>query len=119
MWTPERDAELRKMGTETYIARHPGVDAQEVQGRYLLLLDPEGRAALLRERNRLVEEGKWTQPIARKRVPNPWPPEVVEKLRELHSQGLTIAEIAREIGKTKASVTAKSFRLFRRPVRHR
>lgn len=71
------------------------------------------------ERNRLVEEGKWTQPIARKRVPDPWPPEVVEKLRELHSQGLTIAEIAREIGKTKASVTAKSFRLFRRPVRHR
>ena len=71
MWTPERDAELRRLGTETYIARHPGADAQEVQDRYLLLLDPEGRAALLRERNRLVEEGKWTQPIARKRAPDP------------------------------------------------
>lgn len=117
MWTPERDAELRRLGTETYIARHPGADAQEVQDRYLLLLDPEGRAALLRERNRLVEEGKWTQPIARKRAPDPWPPEVVEKLRELHEEGLAAAEIARKLRKTESAVVAKTFRLFRKSAK--
>lgn len=116
MWTPDHDAELRRLGVETYISRHPGADVHEVLDRYLLLLDPEGRAVLLREKNRSIEEGKRTQPAHRRSFPAPWPPELVEELRELHSQRLTIAEIARELGKTKASVTAKSFRLFRRPV---
>ena len=60
MWTPDRDAELRRLGVETYISRHPGADVHEVLDRYLLLLDPEGRAALLREKNRDIETGKWT-----------------------------------------------------------
>lgn len=48
VWTPDHDAELRSLGVETYISRHPGADVHEVLDRYLLLLDPEGRAALLR-----------------------------------------------------------------------
>lgn len=46
MWTPDRDAELRRLGVETYISRHPGADVHEVLDRYLLLLDPEGRAPI-------------------------------------------------------------------------
>ena len=61
MWTPDRDAELRRLGVETYISRPPGADVHEVLDRYLLLLDPEGRAALLREKNRAIETGKWTE----------------------------------------------------------
>ena len=60
MWTPDRDAELRRLGVETYISRRPGADVHEVLDRYLLLLAPEGRAALLREKNRDIETGKWT-----------------------------------------------------------
>ena len=66
MWTPDRDAELRSLGVETYICRNPEADVHEVLDRYLLLLDPEGRAALLREKNRDIETGKWTQPPRRK-----------------------------------------------------
>lgn len=73
MWTPDRDAELRRLGVETYISRHTGADVHEVLDRYLLLLDPEGRAALLREKNRAIETGKWT-PQRRKTAPKPVPP---------------------------------------------
>lgn len=40
MWTPDRDAELRRLGVETYISRHPGTDAQEVQDRYRVAFLP-------------------------------------------------------------------------------
>ena len=55
MWTSDRDGELRRLGPEDFLKKYPGADAQEVQDRYLALLDPEGRAALLREKNRTVE----------------------------------------------------------------
>ena len=42
MWTPDRDAELRRLGAETYIARYPGADAQEVQDRWLILTGAGG-----------------------------------------------------------------------------
>lgn len=45
MWTPDRDAELRRLGAETYIARYPGADAQEVQDRYRVALLPWGLEA--------------------------------------------------------------------------
>ena len=130
MWTPERDAELRRLGTETYIARHPGADAQEVQDRYLLLLDPEGRAALLREKNRDIETGKWTPtrrktaPSVKPRAPKPrtvpaairpdspqWPADTVERLRTMRARGLTAAEIAVVLGKTESAVSMKCAKL--------
>ena len=131
MWTPERDAELRRLGVETYISRHPGADVHEALDRYLLLLDPEGRAALLREKNRDIETGKWTPP-RRETAPKPAPPcppkprtvpaairtdnpqwsaDTVERLRTMRARGLTVAEIAVVLGKTEAAVSMKSFRL--------
>ena len=131
MWTPDRDAELRRLGVETYISRHPGADVHEVLDRYLLLLDPEGRAALLREKNRNIEAGKWTPP-RRKTGPKPaphcppkprtvpaairtdspqWPADTVERLRTMRARGLTAAEIAVVLGTTEASVTMKCCRL--------
>lgn len=55
MWTSDRDGELRRLGPEAFLGKHPGTDAREVRDRYLLLLDLEGRAALLREKNRAAE----------------------------------------------------------------
>lgn len=131
MWTPDHDAELRRLGVETYISRHPGADVHEVLDRYLLLLDPEGRAALLREKNRDIETGKWTPP-RRKTAPKPvppcppkprtvpaairpdspqWPADTVERLRTMRARGLTAAEIAVVLGTTEASVTMKCCRL--------
>lgn len=131
MWTPDHDAELRRLGVETYISRHPGADVHEVLDRYLLLLDPEGRAALLREKNRNIEAGKWTPP-RRKTGPKPahpcpqkprtvpadirsdssqWPAETVERLRTMRARGLTAAEIAVVLGTTEASVAMKCCRL--------
>lgn len=131
MWTPDRDAELRRLGVETYISRHPGADVHEVLDRYLLLLDPEGRAALLREKNRDIETGKWTPP-RRKTGPKPappcppkprtvpaairtdspqWPADTVERLRTMRARGLTAAEIAVILGTTEASVAMKCCRL--------
>ena len=131
MWTPDRDAELRRLGVETYISRHPGADVHEVLDRYLLLLDPEGRAALLREKNRAIEAGKWTPP-RRKTGPKPappcppkprtvpaairtdspqWPADTVERLRTMRARGLTAAEIAVILGTTEASVAMKCCRL--------
>ena len=130
MWTPDRDAELRRLGVETYISRHPGSDVHEVLDRYLLLLDPEGRAALLREKNRNIETGKWTP--RRKTGPKPahpcpqktrtvpaairpdspqWPADTVARLRTMRARGLTAAEIAIVLGTTEASVTMKCCRL--------
>ena len=130
MWTPDRDAELRRLGVETYISRHPGADVHEVLDRYLLLLDPEGRAALLREKNRNIEAGKWTPP-RRKTGPKPahpcpqkprtvpaairtdspqWPEDTVERLRTMRARGLTAAEIAVILGKTEPAVREKPFR---------
>lgn len=130
MWTPDRDAELRRLGVETYISRHPGADVHEVLDRYLLLLDPEGRAALLREKNRDIETGKWTP--RRKTGPKPappcppkprtvpaairtdspqWPADTVERLRTMRARGLTAAEIAVILGTTEASVAMKCCRL--------
>lgn len=131
MWTPDRDAELRRLGVETYISRHPGADVHEVLDRYLLLLDPEGRAALLREKNRNIEAGKWTPP-RRKTGPKPappcppkprtvpaairtdspqWPADTVERLRTMRARGLTAAEIAVILGKTEPAVSMKCAKL--------
>jgi DNA-binding CsgD family transcriptional regulator len=131
MWTPDRDAELRRLGVETYISRHPGADVHEVLDRYLLLLDPEGRAALLREKNRNIEMGKWTPP-RRKTGPKPappcppkpgtvpaairtdspqWPADTVERLRTMRARGLTAAEIAVILGKTEPAVAMKCAKL--------
>lgn len=130
MWTPDRDAELRRLGVETYISRHPGADVHEVLDRYLLLLDPEGRAALLREKNRAIEAGKWTPP--RRKTPlsvKPCPPkprtvpaairpdspqrpaDTVERLRTMRARGLTAAEIAVVLGKTEPAVAMKCAKL--------
>ena len=130
MWTPDHDAELRRLGVETYISRHPGSDVHEVLDRYLLLLDPEGRAALLREKNRDIETGR--TPQRRKTAPKPvppcppkprtvpadirsdssqWPAETVERLRTMRARGLTAAEIAVVLGTTEASVAMKCCRL--------
>nr|DAF36705.1 MAG TPA: DNA-binding protein [Caudoviricetes sp.] len=131
MWTPDHDAELRSLGVETYISRHPGADVHEVLDRYLLLLDPEGRAALLREKNLAIEAGKWTPP-RRKTGPKPappcppkprtvpaairtdspqWPADTVERLRTMRARGLTAAEIAVVLGKTAAAVSMKCAKL--------
>lgn len=131
MWTPDRDAELRRLGVETYISRHPGADVHEVLDRYLLLLDPEGRAALLREKNRAIETGKWT-PQRRKTAHKPvppcppkprtvpaairpdspqWPADTVERLRTMRARGLTAAEIAVVLGKTEPAVAMKCAKL--------
>ena len=131
MWTPDRDAELRRLGVETYISRHPGADVHEVLDRYLLLLDPEGRAALLREKNRDIETGKWTH-TRRRTGPKPahpcppkprtvpaairtdspqWPADTVERLRTMRARGLTAAEIAVILGKTEQAVSMKCAKL--------
>lgn len=129
MWTPDRDAELRRLGVETYISRHPGADVHEVLDRYLLLLDPEGRAALLREKNRDIETGKWTPrrktaPSVKPRAPKQrtvpaairtdspqWPEDTVERLRTMRARGLTAAEIAVVLGKTEPAVAMKCAKL--------
>lgn len=129
MWTPDRDAELRSLGVETYISRHPGADVHEVLDRYLLLLDPEGRAALLREKNRDIETGKWTPrrktaPSVKPRAPKQrtvpaairpdspqWPADTVERLRTMRARGLTAAEIAVVLGKTESAVSMKCAKL--------
>lgn len=129
MWTPDRDAELRRLGVETYISRHPGADVHEVLDRYLLLLDPEGRAALLREKNRDIETGRTPQrrktaPSVKPRAPKQrtvpaairpdspqWPADTVERLRTMRARGLTAAEIAVILGTTEASVAMKCCRL--------
>ena len=91
MWTPERDAELRRLGVETYISRHPGADVHEALDRYLLLLDPEGRAIL---------------PDSPQ-----WPADTVERLRTMRARGLTAAEIAVVLGKTESAVSMKCAKL--------
>lgn len=129
MWTPDRDAELRRLGVETYISRRPGADVHEVLDRYLLLLDPEGRAALLREKNRDIETGKWTPrrktaPSVKPRAPKQrtvpaairtdspqWPADTVERLRTMRARGLTAAEIAVILGKTEPAVSMKCAKL--------
>ena len=129
MWTPDRDAELRRLGVETYISRRPGADVHEVLDRYLLLLDPEGRAALLREKNRDIEAGKWTPrrktaPSVKPRAPKQrtvpaairtdspqWPADTVERLRTMRARGLTAAEIAVVLGKTEPAVSMKCAKL--------
>lgn len=129
MWTPDRDAELRRLGVETYISRRPGADVHEVLDRYLLLLDPEGRAALLREKNRDIETGKWTPrrktaPSVKPRAPKQrtvpaairpdspqWPADTVERLRTMRARGLTAAEIAVVLGKTESAVSMKCAKL--------
>lgn len=130
MWTPDRDAELRRLGVETYISRHPGADVHEVLDRYLLLLDPEGRAALLREKNRNIEAGKWTPPRRKTPLsvkpcpPKPrtvpaairtdspqWPADTIERLRTMRARGLTAAEIAVVLGKTESAVSMKCAKL--------
>ena len=119
MWTPDRDAELRRLGVETYISRHPGADVHEVLDRYLLLLDPEGRAALLREKNRNIEAGKWTQPERAKTQPpkitdglsDLWTPLQCERLRKMCAAGLSDAVIACRLGRTMNAIKSKKRKL--------
>ena len=119
MWTPDRDAELRRLGVETYISRHPGADVHEVLDRYLLLLDPEGRAALLREKNRDIEAGGWTQPKPKPK-PEPkiadglsdlWTPLQCERLRKMCAAGLPDAVIACRLGRTQCAIKSKKRKL--------
>ena len=119
MWTPDRDAELRRLGVETYISRRPGADVHEVLDRYLLLLDPEGRAALLREKNRDIEEGQWTQPKPKPK-PEPktadglsdlWTPLQCERLRKMCAAGLPDAVIACRLGRTQCAIKSKKRKL--------
>ena len=119
MWTPDRGAELRRLGVETYISRHPGADVHEVLDRYLLLLDPAGQAALLREKNRAIEEGQWTQPKPKPK-PEPktadglsdlWTPLQCERLRKMCAAGLPDAVIACRLGRTQYAIKSKKRRL--------
>lgn len=48
MWTPERDHELRRLGAKDFAERYR-TPLEEASARYMVLFDPAGQAALLRE----------------------------------------------------------------------
>lgn len=117
MWTPERDHELRRLGADAFAGRYQ-IPLDEASARYMVLFDPEGQAALLREKNRAIEDGEWTQPKEAKAPPktveppcNPWPDIVVQRLRKMYEQGLSDRVIACRLGKSLNSVQVKRRRL--------
>lgn len=115
MWTPERDRELRRIGADAFAGRYQ-IPFDEASARFMILFDPDGQAALLREKNRAVETGDWTQPEqaqseVEKTFPDPWPDAIVEKPLKLYNQGLSVAEIAKRLGKTQNAVQSKRLRL--------
>ena len=117
MWTPERDHELRRLGAKAFAERYR-CPPEEAKARYMVLFDPEGQAALLREKNRSIEAGEWTQPKEAKAPQktveppcNPWPDIVVQRLRKMYEQGLSDRVIACRLGKSLNSVQVKRRRL--------
>ena len=117
MWTPERDHELRRLGAKAFAERYR-TPLEEASARYMVLFDPEGQAALLREKNRAIEAGEWTQPKEAKAPQktveppcNPWPDIVVQRLRKMYEQGLSDRVIACRLGKSLNSVQVKRRRL--------
>ena len=117
MWTPERDHELRRLGAKAFAERYR-CPPEEAQARYMVLFDPAGQAALLREKNRSIEEGQWTQPKEAKAPQktveppcNPSPDIVVQRLRKMYEQGLSDRVIACRLGKSLNSVQVKRRRL--------
>lgn len=105
MWTPERDKMLRQMGPGEYAAAY-GTDIDETCARYLGLVDPDGQAALLREKNRDMEEkaGCVRKDEPPKRGGVRWSQEEDRDARRMHEVGLGNAEIARRLGRTKKAV---------------
>lgn len=118
MWTPERDHELRRLGAKAFAERYR-CPPEEAQARYMVLFDPAGQAALLREKNRSIEEGQWTQPERAKTQPpkitdglsDLWTPLQCERLRKMCAAGLSDAVIACRLGRTMNAIKSKKRRL--------
>lgn len=118
MWTPERDHELRRLGAKAFAERYR-TPLEEASARYMVLFDPEGQAALLREKNRSIEEGQWTQPERAKTQPpkitdglsDLWTPLQCERLRKMCAAGLPDAVIACRLGRTQNAIKSKKRRL--------
>lgn len=118
MWTPERDHELRRLGAKTFAERYR-CPPEEAQARYMVLFDPAGQAALLREKNRAIEEGQWTQPERAKTQPpkitdglsDLWTPLQCERLRKMCAAGLSDAVIACRLGRTQCAIKSKKRKL--------
>lgn len=118
MWTPERDHELRRLGAKAFAERYR-TSLEEASARYMVLFDPAGQAALLREKNRAIEEGQWTQPKPKPK-PEPktadglsdlWTPLQCERLRKMCAAGLSDAVIACRLGRTLNAIKSKKRRL--------
>lgn len=118
MWTPERDHELCRLGAKAFAERYR-CPPEEAQARYMVLFDPAGQAALLREKNRAIEEGQWTQPKPKPK-PGPritdglsdlWTPLMCERLRNLHAIGLSDEAIACRLGRSKSAIENKRRKL--------
>ena len=118
MWTPERDHELCRLGAKAFAERYR-CPPEEAQARYMVLFDPEGQAALLREKNRSIEEGQWTQPKPKPK-PEPktadglsdlWTPLQCERLRKMCAAGLPDAVIACRLGRTMNAIKSKKRKL--------
>lgn len=110
MWTPERDHELCRLGAKAFAGRYQ-IPLDEASARYMILFDPEGQAALLREKNKAIEAGGWTPPETVEELPDPWPTSLVVKLRSMFADGYSVEMIARMLGKTCGAVYAKMYRL--------
>lgn len=118
MWTPERDHELRRLGAKAFAERYR-TPLEEASARYMVLFDPEGQAALLREKNRSIEEGQWTQPERAKTQPpkitdglsDLWTPLQCERLRKMCAAGLSDAVIACRLGRTLNAIKSKKRKL--------
>ena len=118
MWTPERDHELRRLGAKAFAERYR-TPLEEASARYMVLFDPEGQAALLREKNRSIEEGQWTQPERAKTQPpkitdglsDLWTPLQCERLRKMCAAGLSDAVIACRLGRTMNAIKSKKRKL--------
>ena len=118
MWTPERDHELRRLGAKAFAERYR-TSLEEASARYMVLFDPEGQAALLREKNRSIEEGQWTQPERAKTQPpkitdglsDLWTPLQCERLRKMCAAGLPDAVIACRLGRTQCAIKSKKRKL--------
>lgn len=118
MWTPERDHELCRLGAKAFAERYR-CPPEEAQARYMVLFDPAGQAALLREKNRAIEEGQWTQPKPKPK-PEPktadglsdlWTPLQCERLRKMCAAGLPDAVIACRLGRTQCAIKSKKRKL--------